>query len=974
MRGGDRSVLIGREAELNALQGMLDAARSGERPAVALVGEPGIGKTRLLSELCDRAETAGFEILAGRGSELEREAPFGLAIDAFDEPFAALASTLPRLGDERLAELAALLPSVARPVSGSASTLEAERYRSHQAVRAVLDELAARRPVLIALDDVHWADPASLELISHLLRRGTRRTVLALAYRAGHAPAGLVRAVESDALGGGVRSLELGPLSAREAAELLGDDLDAPRVQALYEESGGNPFYLEQLSRSSEHRGEAESRTAAPDPPLDSGLPSAVGAAIAGELSLLSSEAHRLLQAGAVAGEPFELDLAAAIAGFDDARAEAAMHELIAVDLLRRTSVPRQVAFRHPIVRRAVYEAASHGWRLGAHQRAARALAARGPIGALAHHVERSAMGGDENAIEILTEAGQTAAARAPAAAARWFEAALRLLPPTAKPERRLSLLVALATALAAVGRLGDCRSALSRALEQLPASASVERGRIIAAIARTDQGLGRIDEPRRLLHSVLADAEPGSAQQSEVKIHLAENHLMAGEWQEAAAMAEEAYTQAGELRDRGLMLGAGALGLFVSNFLDSIAGSVGRIDAIAAGIDRLRDDEVGPSLLESLANLHYAEIAAERWEPAAGHAERGIRLCRASGQSYLFVRFMLGLAGTRLWQGRLSEGRRAADEAAEGSLLLGNDQLLAACEAQRCWVASIQGEVATALACGEVAVAAAERVPDSLFAWLARVCYGEALIDAGEQEPGRDQILAAGGAELADVPPNARPRWYRFLAEADLAAGRIEPAEAMAQRAEESIGAHGFEVRAGEAQYARACVLLQRGDVRAAAEHARRAADSFEAGGAPVEAARGRALVGQALALASDRAAARHELELAHSALEARGATRLADRAAKELRGLGKGVARRSAPSYAAAAGLEGLTAREREVAELVANGDTNRQIAERLYLSVKTVEAHVSHILSKLELRSRSAVSAAIERRRLTGGAHDR
>ena len=131
-----------------------------------------------------------------------------------------------------------------------------------------------------------------------------------------------------------------------------------------------------------------------------------------------------------MAGDPFEPELAATAAGTSEAAAIEAVDELLRLDLVRETDVPRRFRFRHPLVRRAVYEATPGGWRLGAHERCAEALAARGASAAArAHHVERSAREGDVGAVAVLREAGEAAVRLAPASAAHWFAAALRLLP-----------------------------------------------------------------------------------------------------------------------------------------------------------------------------------------------------------------------------------------------------------------------------------------------------------------------------------------------------------------------------------------------------------------------------------------------------------------------------------------------------------------------------------------------------------------
>ena len=152
-------------------------------------------------------------------------------------------------------------------------------------------------------------------------------------------------------------------------------------------------------------------------------VPRAVAAALAEELALLSDGGRRVLEGAAVAGDPFEPELVAAAAGVTEMTAIEALDELLRSDLVRPTDVPRRFRFRHPLVRRAVYDSSPGGWRIGAHQRSAEALAARGASAAArAHHVERSAPHGDRAAVALLREAGDEAAQRTPAGAAHWFE------------------------------------------------------------------------------------------------------------------------------------------------------------------------------------------------------------------------------------------------------------------------------------------------------------------------------------------------------------------------------------------------------------------------------------------------------------------------------------------------------------------------------------------------------------------------
>jgi predicted ATPase len=249
-------------------------------------------------------------------------------------------------------------------------------------------------------------------------------------------------------------------LTAPEARELLGGGVDVADATTLYEESGGNPFYLQQLARSLERAGP---KATASDISLTAiGVPSAVAASLSEELVLLSERGRLVLEGAAVAGDPFEPELAAAAAATSEDEAMDALDELLQLDLVRTTEVPRRFRFRHPLVRRAVYEATVAGWRLRAHERCSDALAARGAgAAARAHHVERSAREGDAVAVALLREAGEGAARLAPESAARWFGDALRLLPQNAPPEERIELLLARSGALTAAGHFAESHDAL---------------------------------------------------------------------------------------------------------------------------------------------------------------------------------------------------------------------------------------------------------------------------------------------------------------------------------------------------------------------------------------------------------------------------------------------------------------------------------------------------------------------------------
>jgi len=274
----------------------------------------------------------------------------------------------------------------------------------------------------------------------------------------------------------------------------------------LCRESRGNPFYLLQLARDvtlTDGGGTAGAGVTA-------SVPEAVRAALASELSSLSAPALVVLQGAAVAGDPFEELLAVSAAGVGEADAPDLVDELLELQLVYRTAVAGRFAFRHPIVRASVYEAAASGWRARAHGRLAGLLAARGAsASAQAPHVERSARDGDAQAMAVLAAAGTASAPRAPALAVRWYAAALRLLPEGADTDRqRIGLLIAMATALGGSGQLEQSRSTLCDVLERLP-SEDPGRSAVVAYCAGVEHLLGRHREARTRLvqaHHGLAD------------------------------------------------------------------------------------------------------------------------------------------------------------------------------------------------------------------------------------------------------------------------------------------------------------------------------------------------------------------------------------------------------------------------------------------------------------------------------------
>src|SRR5829696_8504495 len=255
---------MGRAEEVLAIDRTLSGLGRGGSAAIEVAGEPGIGKTRLLAELATRADALGYLVLSGSASELEADLPFWVFIDALDEYIAALEPRrLDALENDVLGELATVFPAVTPGASVPAAVVPQTRYRTYRAVRELLERLTAIKPLVLVLDDVHWADPASVELLSTLLRRPPEAAVLiTLAVRPRQAPDRLSSALERAHRLGTLQRLPLRPLTREQARDLLGAAVEDAVSGELYSESGGNPFYLEQLARSLGRAGGADSATA----------------------------------------------------------------------------------------------------------------------------------------------------------------------------------------------------------------------------------------------------------------------------------------------------------------------------------------------------------------------------------------------------------------------------------------------------------------------------------------------------------------------------------------------------------------------------------------------------------------------------------------------------------------------------------------------------------------------------------------
>ncbi|MEW1693770.1 AAA family ATPase [Streptomyces sp. NPDC091265] len=393
-----------RPEEERFLEAALGAVES-RRSVVELIGEPGSGKTRLLGAFCELAAERGWAVLRSSGGA---DGEPGVRCQMFVE---ALRSRLAdRTAEENREPVAQLMRNLATgpfPATGGASSLEDGRCQTFSAMSGMLSDWAgARGGLVIVLDDVHAADQGSLELLEYLVRWPTEQPIaLVIAHRPAQSPAGLRALLAEGADYGTSVSVELGPLNLAQAARLTGHPAGSDALRILHHMSDGVPLYLLTLDRwRSEHVGRFSG-----DGWLTEGsaLPVAFTARIRGELASLDAEERAVALAAVMLGTTFDLGGVSIASGLPERTVCRVLEQLRRPDLIR--DAPNGgFHFRHPLLRRVVYEESDACGRLGAHRRALAVLVARGaPAGVLALHIERSVPGSAVGDLDILLAAAR---------------------------------------------------------------------------------------------------------------------------------------------------------------------------------------------------------------------------------------------------------------------------------------------------------------------------------------------------------------------------------------------------------------------------------------------------------------------------------------------------------------------------------------------------------------------------------------
>lgn len=942
--GGEAGLGTGlyeRENELAALSQALTAARAGTGGLVVVEGPTGIGKSRLLAEARATAAAHGMAVLTARGTELERDAPFGVVSELFAAALAAPrdeAGARPAPGQ---AALATPLFDPAVPFAEDPSALVRGLYWLTVDVASGLPGGADPAGLLIEVDDAQWSDRPSLSYLAYLAARiDELPAVLVVAVRSGEAAADQ-RTVDWLRERSGHRMLRLPALSAEAVTRMVlagWPGAEPAFTRACAEVSGGNPFLARELLRAL--RADGIAPTVASAARVRSLIPDSVLRSVLARLARLGEAAGRLARAVAVLGDRALLRQARRLAGLDPEPAEKAADALADAGIL---APGEPLSFAHPLIAASVYADIAAFARSRTHRRAADLLAADGAPGdAIAAHLLLARPDGDPQAVATLRGAAAQALTRGdPGAAARLLARALAEPPdPAARGQVLLDL-----------------------------ANAEIEQGDAGAA--------GRIDEALRLSRAP-ADRVRALTALGRLRFNLGQHEAAAAAMDEALALlpADDpalapllvSYLTATTFRSSLHPLGAGRLRPLIeaarageppddpgllAHLVLRLAFAAEPAECVRALARRATaaDPLVDPASLGILTGLVVQALCtADELAEAERICESALAAARRRGSLLSFTMASYHRAIGRYHRGELTDALADLDQT-----------MLAAREgwtAGDAWHGGLRihiqverGDLAAArdaLALTAGAAPGSMDLPIALFA-RARLALAEGRPDAALADAEQAGRILAGGFGIDH--PGFVP-WRRTAALAALALGQADRARFLAGELLERARWSGTARALGLALRTQAAVgpAGQRLSLLAqAAETLDRSPSALERAHALVE-------LGAARRRAGQRPAAEPPLRRGLQLADRIGAAPLVQTARRELHALGL------RPRRPAVTGPGALTPTERRVAELASSGLTNRQTAEALFVTVKTVETHLARAFSKLGISTRTELTRVI------------
>ena len=935
----------GRAAEIAVLGDAVDRVVSG-RPAVVLIeGEAGIGKTRLLAGVLEDARGRGMQVAAGRAEELERTRPFGLVAAAF--------GCVRSSPDPRRAAIAALLATHGGGERGPITVTSDPglRFRAVDAFADLAEELALAGPLVIGVDDLQWADPSSLLTLAALSRR--------LAYL----PVALIgclrpspRIPELDRLAGllldaGGRILAVRGLTERAVAELVANVVAAvpgPGLLAGISGAAGNPLFVTELLGALAQEGAIKAAGGRAEV-AEVTLPPTLRLTILRRLSFLSEHSLQALRAASILGSSFTVTELSVTMARPALELSVVLAEGIAGRVLEEYGAV--IRFRHDLIRDAIYEDLPLSVRRGLHREAGRRLARTGaPALQVAEQLARGAGQGDAEAIGWLTRAAREAAARSPDVAADLLERAAGLMAP-ADPGRD-RLLAERASSLMVSGRNADalaaCRSLLDRDLApQVDGPVRICLGRALLAQGQVRDALQELEQAGS------SPAMPG-AERAAARAWAGFARMSLGDLDGAAASAEQARSAAAAAADH----------LTVSVAMTTLARvseSRGHLrDALQITDEAMHLADESPGRLGHRypirATRGHILIELDRPEEARSALGAGMRISEEIGVRWPLLLYQGFLAFERFITGEWDD----AIAELEASFELADEIQTVVARAHG--ILSLISLHRNDLSRAEEAAGAAARDlarwgPGYLTTWAA---WPRALIQEAGGEIGQALATMTGAWDTCarlglalDYPAVGADLVRLALASGDM--GRARDASAAVT-----------EVAArNEVPWMTGAALRCRGLIEDDAEVLQAAAGACAGGSRPLGLALACEDAGAAFARQGRLDRARPLLDQALGIYERLGAARDLARAEATLREAGIRRGRRGTRGRPQV-GWASLTPAEHAVAGLVAEGLSNPQIGERLYISHRTVQTHLAHMFAKLDIATRAQLAADVTRHR--------
>jgi DNA-binding CsgD family transcriptional regulator len=906
--------IVGREEELGVLSSFLDRAAAGPA-ALVLEGEAGIGKSTLWLAGVEAARERGLRVLSSRPAEAERGlAHTGLG-DVFDDVLDDVLPALPR--PRRYALEVALLVEEAGHGSDPRTLAVA--------VRSALEVLAANGPVVLAVDDVQWLDPSSASALAFALRRIHQRPVLLLlARRLGESieRSELERAIEAER----VERLRVGPLSLGAIHGLLrarlGRTFARPTLVRIHETSGGNPFYALELARALD---------ADVDPTQPLPVPETLEELLRSRLDDLPRATREALMLVAALGHPSRTLLEAAGVTQDVLEPALAAHLIGLAD--------ETIRFTHPLLASVLYQGLSPAERRRVHRVLAEIV---DDTVARARHLALASEGPDAAIAAALDEAGAIATARgAPTVAAELGELALRLTPADAREDRNRRLLAAAGAHLTS----GDHRRARALAHELLATTPGGQaRAEAFVLLSQVEAEAGIVERAIALLREALLEPSAHPALLAAIHrslggivritegLHAAERHARAS-LELAEQLDDDALRAAALARLSLLRFNAGEPdALRLAEQASDLAATAGDPQRLEVAFDLAHvlvwsvQHERGRALLESLDR----ELR-ERDEPASANALWYLSLLELQAGRWTLAADYIGRAREIRRQYAIEERESALTLVVVARVAVHRGELELARELAKrgCEVAEGQS------AC----LAPLEAVLGFVDRWSGDAAAGVAHFAAAER--------AAQAAEWGE--PNMY--WWRAeFVEALLELGRPDDAVRLLDTWEADAVRVGREWVLAQIARCRGLAAAAHADVEGALSTLEQAVTQHEAVEDPFGHARALLALGVTRRRARQKRAAREAIEAALTGFEELGAATWAARARAERVRIG---GRRRA---------SGLSPAESRVAELVAEGRSNREVAAALFLGERTVETHLTHIYAKLGVRSRTELSRTL------------